>query len=163
MQCAADPNVETELRCGKCDTPICPRCMIQTPVGARCKSCANLRRPVMYTVPATLIVRGYAAAIGTAIVVGGLWAFLLPRAATLLGFLIFFAAAGYGWLAAEAVGRATNRRRGPSLQAAAVVSCILVYLVHNLLTPPNTLIPVNDLWGYIFVGIAAMVGASYLR
>jgi hypothetical protein len=163
MKCAADPNVETELRCGKCDTPICPRCMIQTPVGARCRSCANLRRPAMYTVSPVMVARGAAAALAVAVVVGGLWAVLLPRAATFLGFFIFFAAAGYGWLVSKAIGRATNRRRGSALQAVAVVSCILVYLVHNVLTPPNALVLQNDVFGYIFVVIAAVVGAGYLR
>ncbi len=163
MQCAADPNVETELRCGKCDTPICPRCMIQTPVGARCRSCANLRRPAMYTVSAAMVARGAGAGIATSFVVGFLWALLAPHAASLLGFFIFFAAAGYGWLAAEAIGRATNRRRGTALRVVVVASCVLVYLVHNAFTVPHTLIPQNDLLGYVFVVIAGVVGAGYLR
>jgi len=162
MQCAADPNVETELRCGKCDIPICPRCMVQTPVGARCRSCANLRRPVQYTIPPATLIRAIGAGVGVAIAVGAVWAFLVPRAQVFLGFFIFFAAAGYGWLVAEAIGRVTNRRRGPALQAVAVASSILVYLVHNLLWASVLLLP-NDLWGFVFVVIAAFVGAGYLR
>ncbi|MDA0256830.1 MAG: rhomboid family intramembrane serine protease, partial [Chloroflexi bacterium] len=34
--CERHPETETELRCQRCDTPICPRCMVQTPVGFRC-------------------------------------------------------------------------------------------------------------------------------
>src|SRR5438067_13018478 len=98
MQCARHPNVETELRCGKCDTPICPRCMVQTPVGARCRDCANLRRPVLYTVSPLLLARAAGAALGLAVVIGLLWAWLLPNLTRTLGFFIFFAAAGYGWL-----------------------------------------------------------------
>ena len=37
-RCAEHPDVETGLRCGRCETPICPKCMIMTPVGARCES-----------------------------------------------------------------------------------------------------------------------------
>src|SRR5262245_41825997 len=49
VQCARHPEVETALRCSRCDTPICPRCLIQTPVGARCRDCARLARSPVYT------------------------------------------------------------------------------------------------------------------
>ncbi|MBN9389452.1 MAG: hypothetical protein J0I20_15595 [Chloroflexi bacterium] len=38
--CARHPNVETLLRCGRCNTPICPRCMVHSGVGIRCPDCA---------------------------------------------------------------------------------------------------------------------------
>src|SRR5207248_9703096 len=38
--CARHPSVETFLRCGRCGTPICPKCLVHTPVGARCPTCA---------------------------------------------------------------------------------------------------------------------------
>ena len=44
LHCAAHPQVETYLRCGRCETPICPRCLIQTPVGSRCRDCAQIRK-----------------------------------------------------------------------------------------------------------------------
>src|SRR3954451_3122364 len=44
LRCARHPGVETVLRCGRCETPICPRCSIATPVGARCPSCAQVKR-----------------------------------------------------------------------------------------------------------------------
>ncbi len=137
--------------------------MVQTPVGARCKSCANLRRPVSYSVPPALLARGSAAAAVVAVVVGVLWGYLLPHSAGSFGIFIFFPALGYGWLAAEAIGRVSNRRRGVSLQVAAAASCVLVYLVHNFVAAPHTVLPQNDLYGYIFVGIAAVVAINYLK
>src|SRR5579885_2360267 len=128
MQCATHPDVETALECGKCGTPICPRCLVQTPVGARCRDCANLRRPVLYTVSPLLLARAVGAAVG----IGLLWAWLLPNLARTLGFLVFIAAAGYGWLVAEVMGRVAKRRRGTAMRVTAVTSCVLVYLVHNL-------------------------------
>jgi hypothetical protein len=163
MQCATHPNVETELRCGKCDTPICPRCMVQTPVGARCRSCANLRRPVIYTATPSIALRAFGAAMLLAVVVGLAWGYLLPRAAEFLGFFVFFAAAGYGWLVARTIGWATKYRRGQVMQVIAATSCVVVYLVHNLVAPVHTLVPRNDLYGYVFVGIAAVVAIGYLR
>ena len=45
--CARHPSVETMLRCGRCDTPICPRCMVHSGVGIRCPDCAaNPRRTI---------------------------------------------------------------------------------------------------------------------
>src|SRR3954464_2076957 len=48
VPCAADPKVETGLRCGRCDTPICPRCLVMTPVGAKCRNCARLKPLPMF-------------------------------------------------------------------------------------------------------------------
>jgi len=41
MRCAYHPNTETDLTCGRCDTPICPRCLIHTEVGIRCPKCSQ--------------------------------------------------------------------------------------------------------------------------
>ena len=62
VKCATHPNVETELACGRCGKPICPRCLVYTPVGARCRDCAQLRRLPTYQVPASYILRGIGAA-----------------------------------------------------------------------------------------------------
>ena len=50
MRCAEHPDVETGLRCGKCDKPICPKCMVETPVGARCRECARVNKLPTYDV-----------------------------------------------------------------------------------------------------------------
>jgi membrane associated rhomboid family serine protease len=39
VKCARHPEVETGLRCNRCNTPICPRCAERTPVGFRCPDC----------------------------------------------------------------------------------------------------------------------------
>jgi hypothetical protein len=45
--CSRHPKVETGLKCGRCGTPICPRCMVYTPVGIRCPDCANTPIPTV--------------------------------------------------------------------------------------------------------------------
>jgi hypothetical protein len=164
MQCAAHPQVETALECSKCGTPICPRCLVQTPVGARCRTCASIRRPAIYSASPAVLLKGVAAAAALALITGVAWGYLLPglppRA---FGIFVFLPAAGYGWLVAEAIGRVTQRRRGPALQVVAATSCVLVYLIVNLVAPGHTLVPKNDLYGLVFVGIAAVVGVGYLR
>ena len=39
VYCANHPDVETLLRCNRCDKPICLKCAVLTDVGYRCKEC----------------------------------------------------------------------------------------------------------------------------
>jgi hypothetical protein len=109
-RCATHPQVETYLRCGRCNTPICPRCLIQTPVGARCRSCARLRRLPMYDVSPRFLLRGAIAAVATA-ALGAIVLELLPR----LGWFSLILGGLLGILVAGAVSRVTNYKRGASL------------------------------------------------
>jgi len=43
--CRRHPKIETGLRCARCDTPICPRCMVYSSVGLRCPDCEQSPRP----------------------------------------------------------------------------------------------------------------------
>jgi len=47
MRCAKHDE-ETAVSCGRCSAPVCPRCMVHSDVGVRCKNCAGDRvgRPV---------------------------------------------------------------------------------------------------------------------
>ena len=47
--CARHPKVETNLRCASCGTPICPKCLVQTPVGMKCRECGTQRGGVLFT------------------------------------------------------------------------------------------------------------------
>ena len=40
MRCQRHPSVETALSCGRCETPICPHCLVHSDVGIRCRKCA---------------------------------------------------------------------------------------------------------------------------
>lgn len=123
--CATHPDVETYLRCGKCDKPICPRCMIQTPVGARCRDCAQLRRSPIYNVSTKEYTRAVAAGLASGVAIGAVWSFVIGTG------LLFGALAALmaGTAAGEAVSRAANRRRGPGLQAIAVGAVVVAFVV----------------------------------
>lgn len=41
MFCYRHPKVETVLRCGRCERPICTKCAILGPAGPRCPECAK--------------------------------------------------------------------------------------------------------------------------
>jgi hypothetical protein len=161
VYCARHPQVETTLRCGRCDTPICPRCLVQTPVGARCRDCANVRSLPTIDVKPVFIARGLGAALLSGLVIGGAWGWI-TGGRSLVGFFIFFIALGIGWAIGESVSVATNRKRSPVLQGCAVIGVVVAYLVHNAVGGA-ALLPQGDLWGYLATAIAAAYAASRLR
>src|SRR3990170_8734083 len=102
MRCATHPSVETELSCGKCGKPICPQCLVHTPVGARCADCAAIRRLPTYDVPGILLLRGVGAGLGAALVAGAIWALLLG-----VPFIGFLLALAVGYAVGETISLAT--------------------------------------------------------
>lgn len=116
VPCARHPTVETVLRCSKCETPICPRCLVQTPVGARCPQCAQLRRPPPYDVTWPLYIRAALASLAVSVVGGVVWA-NLPL------FFPFFqdvlVAMGIGYALGATVSWAARLKRGTGLQVIA--------------------------------------------
>lgn len=156
--CATHPDVETALQCGRCGKYICPRCLVQTPVGARCRECARLRRIPTYHIPAAFLLRGAAAALVAGAVAGGGWWLFDP----LTGF--FFGAPmglAVGYLVGEAVSLATNRKAGPPLQLMAGAGVVLAFFVRNLAL--GELLPRNDVAALIAVIIAVMVAIGRVR
>ncbi len=159
MQCARHPNVETGLSCGRCETPICPRCAVFTDVGARCPTCAPARKLPQFEIGPLYLLRGGAAALAAGAGLGAVWGVLLPGR---MGFFGLLLGALLGYLIAEAVGAATNRKSGTPLQVVAAGGVIAAYLVHNLVAG-NELLPADDLFGYIAVIVAGAVAISRLR
>jgi len=47
--CANHPNVETTLRCNRCEKPICSKCAIKSPVGYRCPECVKSQQKIFDT------------------------------------------------------------------------------------------------------------------
>ena len=127
MKCAAHPRVETNLRCGKCGKPICPRCMVQTPVGARCPECARLYKLPTYRVSTAYYLRAAGTALGMALVTGVIWGVInqfIP-----FFYLNLLLGAGVGYAIGEVVSLAVNRKRGRGLAAVAGTGVVISYLV----------------------------------
>jgi hypothetical protein len=164
MQCATHPDVETELSCSRCGKAICPRCMVQTPVGARCRECANVRRIPTYNVSTDLMLRAVGAAVGAGVAIGVAWAFF-----NLVTYFLYGAIAGLaiGYAIGEIVALSTNRRAGPPLQAIAVGGVALAFAVRVgllLVIGSWNLHDVRtDAFGLIAVAIAAFIAAGRLR
>lgn len=130
MRCATHPEVETNLRCGKCGKPICPKCLVQTPVGARCPDCAKLYKLPTYQVSTKHYLRAAGTGLGMAIACGIVWAVVgLIR----FPFLNFVLAAGAGYAIGEVISRSVNRKRGTSLAVIAGSALVVSYLVSMFL------------------------------
>ncbi len=77
--CAKHTKVVTRLRCGRCETPICPKCTVYTPAGTRCRACARNKialRPAGVLHGAVGAVQG-ASPMGRRVWYLALWYFLL--------------------------------------------------------------------------------------
>lgn len=132
MQCARHPKRETALRCGKCGTPICARCVVQTPVGARCGSCAQLRRLPQFDVGVLLLLRAGSAGLGTSLITWYLVSYL--------PFLRFFLSFLIGAAVGEVMSRLAKRRTAVLLEVAAVADVVAGLLtVEYLRVGPSSL------------------------
>ncbi len=162
MRCARHPDIETDLRCGKCLQPICPKCVVQTPVGARCPKCAALKKLPVFEISTIFYMRAIAAGLATAAVVGAIWPFI-PWG----GFFLFFIALVVGYVIGEAVSLAANRKRGPGLQIIAGISVFVSYTVRSLIEASQQeqgfLHIFTDVYGLIALILGIIVSVGLLR
>ena len=157
LRCAAHPDVETNLRCGKCGKLICPKCLVQTPVGARCRDCARLYKLPTFRISPAYYLRAIGAALGMAVVVGLVWGFITDFLPFI--YLNLLLAIGIGYAIGEVTGLAVNRKRGPGLAVVGGIAVAVCYAV-NIFTfgtiPHVGLGLVIDLIGLV-LGISAAV------
>ena len=161
MKCAAHPEIETSLKCGKCGTPICPKCMVQTPVGARCPKCANLRKLPTFRVSGRHYLKGAGTALGMGAVTGLAWGAI--DSVVSFFFLGLVLAGAVGYAIGEVVSLSVNRKRGLWLAILGGTAVVISYLV-NVFTfggfPSGGLRIAIDL---IAIGIGVYVAVNRLR
>ena len=124
LYCANHPGVETYLRCGKCEKPICARCRVSTPVGFRCFDCAQLQVLPTYAVSADYYVKAALFGLGAAVIIGVIMGFL-PN-------LEFWAALLMGIAVPEAVAAGSNQKRSPGLQIVAIGAIFVGFAVSRV-------------------------------
>lgn len=124
MYCTRHPKIETNLRCGKCGELICPKCSIQTPVGARCPECARLTRLPVFQIPKKAYLKAVVIGIVTALLFGTVWGFIVPFMFG-YGYLLVILGA---YIISELINKALNHKRGKGLQIIAGGCTILSYV-----------------------------------
>lgn len=121
--CARHPKRETALMCAACGTPICPDCMVVTPVGMKCRQCGNNANSALTKVPP----HRFALAFGVSML-AGLGALVLSG----IGFFAIFLSMMYGYFAGGVVLKASGMKRGRKLEIASGIGVVLGALLPKL-------------------------------
>jgi len=157
VECPRDPGVETALRCSRCETPICPKCLVQSPVGARCKDCARVVKSPIYTLGAGHLLRGGLAASLGGLAIGAAWIGLM-LALPLGGFFSIFVGAGLAWAFTKMMDFATGLKRGPIVVGFAIAGILIAWGMQFLVFDPRLA------WsGVLAVGVGAYLAYQNLR
>lgn len=150
MFCKYHTSTETLLRCGKCDTPICGRCVIPAPVGTRCRDCARLRKLPMFEVSPAYYARAIVAGSVLAVLLGtayGVFAHALFR----IPYFGLVLIAGIGYVMGRGISAAVNRKRGKGLKVVAAGLTISSYGLGSVFIGIN-------LFGNLFILLAIIIG-----
>jgi len=170
VECSFHPGVETNLRCGKCGKPICPRCMVETPVGARCPDCAGARKLPTSRLSSRYSLIGAGAALGMALVCGAAWG-AIERVVPFFSLNLLLAPAA-GYAIAEVASLSVNRKRGTSLAIIGGAALVISYLVSlwftGLLSDISfyealPLTAVRAIYHIIALGLGIFVAVTRLR
>ena len=161
MKCAKHSDIETNLTCNKCGKPICPKCMVQTPVGARCPDCARMSRVPTYRVSIQHYLRAIGAGLGAAILCGIIWG-LINWVVPFLSFNLLLAPAA-GYAISEAISRSVNRKRGRGLAIVAGFAVVISYLITLLLPGGIPFGIFGIMYHLLALGLGVFVSVNRLR
>ena len=123
--CYRHPDVETGLRCNRCNKPICPKCARRTPVGFRCPDCIREQENKFYTGGNVDYLIAVAVAFPLSLVAAGLFSLILGRLGFWIIFIGMFVAPAVGGFIAEAVRWAVRKRRSRYL-GRIVAACLIL-------------------------------------
>lgn len=126
--CVNHPNEQTFIRCGRCDRPFCVRCLVDTPVGKKCRPCAENRTHLEES-SAGQVARAFLAATAVAI----------PAGWVMQQFPIVLLALPYGWLVAEVARLAAQRSRSTGVQIVTGIAAALGGLLGAAMRLPGTM------------------------
>lgn len=164
MRCYRHPKEETELCCGKCDRPICTRCMVQGPAGVRCPECASLKSNPLYRIDPLHFAFGVAVAL-----ILGLAGCIVYR----LAFISLIVAPIYGGFVGDMVLRASGRKQNRLLVGVTIGCMALGGLAALAPDLPALLAPGSGAQAalaglslrlvWVVIGLALSISACYAR
>lgn len=117
IYCVNHPNVETGLRCKRCNKPICAKCARSTPTGYICKECEGQQQKTFETA----IQRDYF----LAVIISGVLSMLGSAISLSLGFFVLLLSPIAGMVIAESVRSAIQKRRSERLFRLVAAACVL--------------------------------------
>ena len=163
--CHWHPQAETRISCSRCGKFMCTQCMVQAPVGIRCRECGRVSpMPTFDVRPAN-----YALAAGVAALValggGVLWWIIDMTLLFFLGgqvssLLLSAPALVVGYGGGELISLSVNRKRSVILGwiagGAVVVSCLFV-----LLLPGPTFL--GSIYSLLIIFVGVFIGIQRVR
>lgn len=153
--CTNHPKEMTLVRCGRCDAPFCLRCLIDTPVGKKCRPCADNRTHLTESHPG-----GVAAA------------YLVALALSFVGMLvigpftgILLLAGPFGYAVAECALRAGKRSRSLAMQVAVGVATLAGGLMGSAILLEGSVVSwqLPGIWDAAFVVIGTSIAVGRVR
>jgi hypothetical protein len=126
LYCENHPQIETTLRCNRCEKPICARCAVLSPTGYRCKQCVQGIQKTFdttewYDYPLVFLLAAGLAFLGSQLV-------------PFMRFFTIFVAPIAGVAIAEAVRFAIRRRRSRRIYKVSTIATALGSLIPVLFT-----------------------------
>ena len=154
--CYWHPEVETGLFCSRCEKKVCTQCMVQAPVGIRCRDCGKAMRMPTHDIQPAYYSRAIAVALAVAIGGGILWGifngiFMVP-------FLRSLVALGVGYGAGELISLSVNRKRGTGLAWIAGGSVVMAFMIGLLIHPFS-----DYLFGLVFIAAGVYLAVQRVR
>ena len=157
--CANHPNIETMLRCNRCNKPICAKCAVKSPIGYRCPECIKSQQKIFDTATWVDYLLGAGIA-GILSVIASILISLIGSIGFIGWFLVIAGAPTAGVVIAEGTRFAIKRHRSRSLFitiAVAVGVGALPAIMFQLMS--------FNLFGLLFQGIylALAIPSVYTR
>lgn len=153
--CYRHPEVETGLRCNRCNRPICPRCARRTPVGFRCPDCIREQENKYYSGGNLDYFIAAVIAFPLSLIAAGLFTYILGGLGFWVIFIGIFVAPAVAGFIAEAVRWGVRKRRSRYLGHVAAGSLILATVIMAF----PVLINLN-LFALLAPGIFLVLGAG---
>ncbi|MBT3555274.1 MAG: hypothetical protein HN926_05540 [Chloroflexi bacterium] len=156
--CLRHPDIFSNLGCGRCGDFICPQCMVQSPVGARCPDCANIGQAPIFQLTHVEVVRSITLSLASAVVFGIAYAVIVWVLWVLpLGFMIGNVAAAFvialaGAPVGDFVRRVGKNKLDARLRILAAVTMLLIWIVGFAVGE------MLGVWNGVFLNIIAYIG-----
>ena len=154
--CNWHPETETRLYCSQCGKSICTLCLVQVPVGIRCRECGRPEKLPTYDVQPTYLLRAVGVGVAVALIGGVLWGFVY-NALFGIPFVSVLLASGMGYGTSELIGLSVNKKRGTSLAWIAGSAVGVAGLIQLVFFGPFTL------FGLMAVALGVFVAAVRIR
>ena len=135
--CNEHPNTPTNLKCSRCDIHICHKCMVQAPVGIRCKEHGKVKKLPTYDVSRGILIKVTLLSLVLGVLAGGILGLILSPILWGIPYINSILIAGYGYIQAEVISLSTNRKRGKSLViigTLGVTTCYCFFIAATILT-----------------------------